>query len=211
MTIDEIVEEIVLEVGGDVDDTDFSDKMLKFLKAGMRRVPAFIRDRLFLAQGTLTLAQGSATVDLSTLDPGFIRERGVYYIGDSDIRVPIYKPQSYDYFNRFYAPTATGNPIFYHVIGKTMEFDRKAAANTTIFLDYFKEISSVIGSDTFIGNEQTVEVCKDFCKVVYYGYEEDIGKKDDFEAQGNKLLLQLEADYEAQELGGYVEEKNWNW
>ena len=78
MTINDIISEIIEEVGGSTSDTVLSAKMLSFFKAGYRRLPAFVRDRNFLSEGTINLLTGSDTASLDGLG-GFVREREVWY------------------------------------------------------------------------------------------------------------------------------------
>lgn len=209
MLISAIITEIVLEVGGDSSDSTFSTNMLTFLKAGLRRIPAFIRDRVFITIDSVTLSSGSATASLSGLASGLVKERAVWYVGDNNARIPIHRPPSINFFHENYNPSGSGAPQFYHIYGSTIEFDKKANQAYTIGLDYFKEVSSIVAGDTFIGNEQMLEAVKDFCKMVYYrGYEEDEAKASQFERTGKELIAQLQEEYEDQELGTHIEERS---
>jgi len=207
MLVSAIVDEIVNEVGGDTSDTEFVAKVFGFYKAGLRRIPAFIRDRLFIVEGSLTLSYGAITLDLSTLSPAFVKERAVWYLGTSNKRIPIIQAQSHEDFNIYYTPNSYGNPVYYKIYGRTMRFNVKAASALTIGLDYSKEISNVLTSDTFFGTEPMVEVSKEMCKRIYYkDYEEDRAKANDAALDCAALMNELEADYEAQEMGGHVTE-----
>ena len=88
-----------------------------------------------------------------------------------------------------------------------MQFDKKADANITIGVDYYKEISSISLTDTFSGNEQLIEAAKHFAKIGYYtDYEEDPQKASEHKSMGIALISQLDQDFEEQSFGGYVEE-----
>jgi hypothetical protein len=206
LTIDNILDEIVEEVGGDTADTTFKTLMLRFLKEGIRHVPAFIKSRLFIALGTRTLAATSTSVSLSALSPGFIAERSVWWVTTENKRDTIFRANSHHHFNSIYNPAATGSPRIYRVYDKTMEFDRTADQSYTIGIEYFKEVSAVTTTDTFFGDDSLLSAVKHFCKMVYYGdYEEDSEKRDKHEDQGGAIIRQLQGDYEAQEMGGQVE------
>lgn len=208
MLVSAIIDELVNEVGGDTGDDDFVEKMLGFFKSGLRRLPVFMRDRLFVTESSLTLSANAITLDLSNLDPGFVKERAVWYVNGDGKRVPITMCESQEQFDAFYTPNAPGNPLYYKIYGKTMRFNCKAATALTVGFDYFKEVSDVEEGDTFFGNEQTVEAAKEMTKVIYYqGYEEDTGKADKARLDAGALISQLESDYAAQEQGGYIEEK----
>ena len=207
LTIDNILDEIIKEVGGDTTDTTFKADMLSFMKAGIRHIPVFIRSRLFITLGTKTLAVGEYSVDLSTLDPGFIKERSVWWVTTESKRHPIYRATSNAQFNEIFAPNVRGDPRWFRIYEKTMEFDRKAADEKTIGIEYYKEVSAIETTDTFFGDDSLLEAVKHFTKMVYYGdYEEDEKKKADHKRDGKELILELEGDFEASEYGGHVEQ-----
>ena len=207
LDIDAIITEIVTEVGGDNDDSTFVANMLSFFKAGIRHIPGLIRSRLFIGHTTKTLASGDSSIDLSTLDPGFIRERAVWMVQSENKRQAIIKADSIAHFHELYSPNGSGDPQYYQIYDKTMEFDKSADIDKTIGLEYFKEISDILGTDTFFGDEPLLEACKHYCKMIYYGdYEENDSKSDKHERRGDKLIFNIQGDYEAAELGGCVEQ-----
>ena len=208
LTIDNVLDELIKEVGGDTTDSDFKDDMFGFMKAGIRHIPAFIRSRLFIALDTKALAASAYSIDLSTLDPGFIKERAVWWVTTEGKRDPIDRANSNSEFNQLFAPNSNGSPRVYRVYDKTMEFDRSANIQYTIGLEYFKEVSAIETADTFFGDDSLLEAVKHFTKMVYYGdYEEDKVKKDSHQKDGGDIIFELEGDFEAQEMGGYVENK----
>jgi len=205
LTIDNALDEIIQEVGGDTTDSDFKALMFVFLKSGIRHIPAFIRSRLFVTLGTKTLAVGSTTVDLSTLSPGFIKERSVWWVTPEGKRHIIYPSGSSEKFNENYASGASGDPRVYRIYAKTMEFDRGAAVERTIGIEYFNEVSDLETTDTFFGDEPLLEATKYFTKMVYFASEQDMGQKKENQKDGEKIIFEIEGDYEGQEQGGYVE------
>ena len=206
MTVNQIIAEIIEEIGGDTTDLTLASKMLGFFKAGYRRIPAIARDRNFLGEATFTLPVGESLVTIGI--PGFIRERQVWFQGDNLIHIPIYRAPSDQYWHKVITPNAPGKPFYYRIYSRTFQVDKKADTNLLIGMDYFKSVSDLVGTDTFEGDEQIIECAKDFCKMVYYrDYEEDNGKATDHERTGRDLAQKLEEAYEEQELGGYVDEK----
>ena len=205
MTIQQIIDEIITEIGGDADDSELDGKVLVCLKSGLRRIPAFIKDRLFLAQGSVSLTTGNYEVSLSAMSPGFVKERAIWYVGNNNMRVPIIPAPSKEFFHSIITINSTGKPSYYRIYGKTMQFNIKASSTLTIGLDYFKEVSSVVVGDTFFGNEQTVEAVKDYCKMIYYSdYEEDMEKSLNHDRMGKELIVELQREYEEQELGSHA-------
>lgn len=226
MTFSEILAEIILEVGGDITDTDFATRLLVFFKTGLRRIPTYIRDRLFLGEDTLSLIVGADTLDLGDLDPGFVRERVIWYVDTSGQRVIIQSPPSIEFFHSIKNSNNSGKPTYYRIYGSTIQFDKKADEALTVGFDYVAEVSAtsqlelegggvVLNTDggsvelttdsDFFGHEQLVEAAKDFCKMTYYrDYEEDEVKATAHERTGKELISELEAEYEIRELGGYV-------
>lgn len=210
MLVSDIITEIITEIGGDTDDTDLATRLLVFFKSGFRLLPAFARDRSFLGEGTLTLSSGEFEHSLNDLT-GFIRERNVWYVNDTNTRTPIYKPPSPSYFQNIITPIATGNPFHYRIYGTTFQVDRKASRDFTIGFDYFKAVSAIAASDTFSYNEQIVQAAKYLCKAEYYGdYEEDEAKAVRNMNKGMAIAQILEEEFEVQELGGYVNESHSN-
>lgn len=206
MIISEILTEIIEEVGGDTSDTALATKMLGFFKAGLREIPAYVRDRNFYFTSTYTLPAASNTVDLSNFS-GFIREREVWFQGDNQVHVPIYVPPSLQYFQKIVTPLSPGKPFYRIIYGRTMQFDKKADAGLVIGMDYLKAVSSIVAGDTWTPDEQVLQAAKYFCKKVYWQYQEDDKRAVEAERQGKEIAAKLEEEYEVQELGGYVDEK----
>ncbi len=206
MTIQDVIDEMAQEVGGSTSDADLEAILFVCFKAGLRRVGTYLLSRTFFLQGSVTLSSGAYEVSLSTLS-GFIKERAVWYLDSNNVRVPIYPHLSVQTFHNNFSPNQYGKPARYLVYNKDMiQFDRRSDSDLTIGLDYQKSISGVSLGDTFLGDEQMLEVAKSFGYERYYrNYEEDKTKADDNLSTGRDVLLQLEGDYEAEETGGYVE------
>lgn len=205
LTIEEVITEIVTEVGGDTSDTTFAATMLVFLKSGMREFPAFVKDRLLLTIEQLTLSTNTQELDLTTLTAGFLKENHVWWLGSTNNRLQIIPPPYREYFNQIYNTSGLGKPIYYIVNGKTMYFEKKTDEDITVEIEFFKEISDITTTDTFFGDERTLQACKHLCKKGYYqDYEEDRTKYLDHKRDAFDLMLELEADYEDQEQGGHI-------
>jgi len=225
MKFNEILAEIIIEVGGDITDVEFGNKILIFIKTGIRRIPAFIRDRLFVAEDTATLTSGTNTIDLDDLDPGFVRERVVWY-ESSGKRVIINRAKNVEWFHSLYNSNSSGKPFCYLIQGSTIKFDKLSDENLTVGFDYVAELSetgqllleggglvlsedgghiNLTADEEFFGHEQLVEAVKDFAKMIYYrDYEEDEEKAREHERMGKEIIQRLEEEYEIQELGGHI-------
>ena len=207
MLISDIINEIVIEVGGDTSDTTLVTKMLGFFKAGYRRMPAFVRDRNFYAVASYALPAQSNTMSVDSF-AGFIREREVWFEGDNKIHIPIYKPLDIGFFHRVLAPEVAGKPRYYAIHGRTMQFDRMADAALVIGVDYVKAVSVLELTDTWEADEQIMEAAKHFCKMVYFSdYEEDLNKARENERRGKEITAILDEEFQIVEMGSYVHEK----
>lgn len=182
-------------------------QMLPYLKTALRQMNAIIKDRVFLTEGTLTVAAAAQSASLSSLSSGFTRERAVWYVKDGK-RIPIHQPPSAKYFHDIYTTTGSGKPEYYLIQGTTIKFEKPLDASVTVGIDYFKEISGIVLGDTFLGDERVIQAAKHLTKSEYYGdYEEDEAKAARNERKGMGILVQLQNDYDAQEMGGGVEIK----
>lgn len=202
LTVQEIIDEIQAESVIDLADAT----LLNHFKAGLRYISALVHDRVFLTEGTITLAANAQTASLGGLSSGFIAERVVWYVSEGS-RIIIPKPPSLDYFHGIYTTVGTGAPAYYRIYGTTFQADKLADQAYTIGLDYFKEISAVALTDTFIGDERLIQAAKYACKSEYYSsYEEDEVKALRNENKCKEMISQIQGDYEAAEMGGYVDE-----
>lgn len=203
MTVQQIIDEIQAESVIDLADAT----LLNHFKAGLRYISSLIEDRVFLTEGTITLASGAQTASLGGLTSAFVKERHVWYVSDG-ARVPIIKAPSLAYFHDVYTTTGTGAPSYYRIYGTTFQVDKLADQAYTVGFDYFKEISAVALVDTFLGDERLIQASKYACKAEYYSsYEEDEPKSDKNERKCKEILIQLQGDYESQDRSGYVDEK----
>lgn len=204
MTINEIIDEIQAESVISLSDAD----MLNFMKSALRQISTILQQyRCFLTEGTLSFSTLDQT---KTLPTGFILERNIWYVQDGQ-RIIIGRPQSSEYFMQVYTTNGSGKPDWYRIYGTTLQLDKPADTAFTVGLDYFKEISSVVLGDTFLGDERVIQACKHLCKAEYYGdYEEDEVKSNRNRAIGTAMLTKIAEDYESQEMGGNVEIKEYD-
>lgn len=179
--------------------------MLNYLKSALRQISTILKYRGFLTEGSWSVAAAAQSASLSSLTSGFIRERSVWYVSNGD-RVRIDPPQSSKYFQDIRSTNGGGKPTYYLIEGTTISFDKPLDALTTIGIDYFKEISSVALSDTFLGDERLIQAAKHLAKAEYYlEYEEDESKGNRNKQDGLGLLIKIAEDYETQEQAGSVE------
>src|SRR3990167_9847404 len=202
MTVQQIIDEIQAESVIDLADAT----LLNHFKSGLRYIASLIKDRVFLTEGTVSVAAAAQTASLGGLSSAFVRERHVWYVS-SGSRISIIKAPSLAYFHDVYTTTASGKPSYYRIYGTTIQFDKPLDEAVTVGLDYFKEISAVALTDTFIGDERLIQAAKYACKAEYYGdYEEDETKAARNEKKCKEIIFQLQGDYEAAEMGEYVNE-----
>lgn len=203
MLISEIRDEIIADVGGDTTDTGLQTTVLGCIKDGLGRLPAYLRARALVTVGTLTLSAGSGSVSISTLT-GFKKERLVWYVSSGQ-RVEVYYKKR-DVFNTF-KNTTVGNPEYYSIYETTLEVNRNADVDYTLYVDYFKHVRAVAASDTFAGADEHITALKDLAKFIYYtDYQEDSQRGLIHLNAAKDILGELDADYAEQEQGGYVEE-----
>ncbi len=205
MLISEIINEIISEVGGDVDDTDLQGKLLTCAKGALRRFPLFCRNRLLIDTSYATLSSGANYITTPT---GFIREannRSVYYI-ESGTRKYIDKLTTSQFGDKVNT-TTSGKPAFYHIVENVIEFDKNADADLVIYVEHIQEVDNVIATTNFFGSSEMLEVLKDGMKYTYYSdYVEDPAKG------GEKLNLfkigldTLEEKFMIDEQGSHVGE-----
>lgn len=209
MTNQAIIDEISVEVGGNTSNSALQSILFVCLKSGFRRIPALIRNRIFVKQGSITIGNGLYEGSLASIT-GFIKERAIWYLDSNNVRVPILPQRSVQDFHNRFSPNLYGKPARYMIYNNSnvlyIQFDRRTDQSLTVGVDYFCSVSAIELTDTFIGDEQLIECVKGYAMERYYrNYEEDKQKADDNKAGADQLLLQLEGDYEAEELGGYVE------
>lgn len=180
-------------------------QMLAYLKSALRQISTILKYRGFLTEGTLSVAALAQSAPLSSLSSGFIRERAVWYVQDGS-RIPIDRPQSSEYFETVYTTLGGGRPTYYLIEGTTIKFDKPLSDALTIGIDFFKEISSVALSDTFLGDERVIQAAKHLTKAEYYfEYEENNDKGNRNKQDGLGLVMKIQEDYETQEMASEVE------
>lgn len=201
MLVSAVIQEIIDEAVLDLSTTE----MLPYMKSALRQISTILKYRGFITEGTLSVASGAQSASLSSLSSGFILERDVWYVSNGS-RIEIDAPQSPAYFNSIYTTTGSGKPEYYKINGTTMIFDKPLDEAITIGIEYFKEISAIALSDTFLGDERVIQAAKHLCLARYYRlYEEDKAKSDDEAKDGLGLLMKVQDDFESQDLAGDVE------
>lgn len=204
MTIQDIIDEVVGEVGGDSDDSGLQSKMLAMAKGALRRMIRHTRQRAFITTSSVTLSSGSSSASLPS---GFIRELpdgGVYRVS-SGSRIEIEK---HPHFNSIVNTETAAVPSYYEIRGSTIYFDRKADQDYTIYIVHFQEIDSITLATTWSFDSSLAEILKDGIKYTYYrDYVEDGTQK----AQEKLALFkngldELDDDFMIAEHGGHIEE-----
>lgn len=196
--LQEIIDEGVIELT--------TAQMLTYGKTALRQIATLLEYRGFKTVGTLAVAANAQSASLSSLSDGFIKEENVAYVSSGQ-RVPIKPAQSTKYFWSIYNTQAGGGkPQYYLIEGTTIKFEIKLDEAVSIELDYFKEISNITLSDTFLGDERLIQTFKHLTKAEYYfEYEEETDKGNRNKQDGLGLLTMIQQDIDSKERGGEVE------
>lgn len=210
MTNQDIVNEITVEVGGSLGDDILQNAIFACLKAAYRRVPTIMRARIFCKQGSIVVASQAYEQAINSGIADFISERSIWWLTADNIRVPILPHRSVQDFHSRFAPNLFGKPGRYLIYNNSgvlyIQLDRRADQNLTVGFDYFCSTSNIALTDNYSGDEKLLECFKGYGMERYYrNYEEDKSKADDNKSMADILLKELEGDYEAQELGHYIE------
>jgi len=202
MTFEDLIDEIVGQVGGDADDTALRAKMLVNIKSALRRFPTFSKDKVFQEQKSGTLTSGSRTMAL----PAGIVEVSNIYCRRNDRNELIEQPGE-QVFNSKVNASGSGYPLFAIIRGSTVEFDQAADQNYTIYFESFIEIDDVEEADTWIGSSSDAETLKDGAKYYYYLYQEE-GASLAAEYKSNFItaLNKMEIAFSRKNTPNYVEE-----
>ena len=195
--LQEIIDESVLSLS--------TTSMLTYMKSALRQVSTILRYRGFKTTGTISVAALAQTASLLSLSSAFLEEIAVWY-ESSGTRVPIESPQSVEYFQDIYSTNGSGKPRYYDIQGTNLVFDQPVDEAITVGLEYFKEISAVALSDTFLGDERVIQAVKHMTLAhYYYEYEEDDKKGARNLQTGVGMLNKIQEDIDAHDMGGSVE------
>ena len=203
MTITEMRDEIMADMGLDTADTVLMANMFSWIKKGIRRVPLYARSRLLVATTSSSLA---AALDTLALPSDFIEERHIWRVSGGS-RVEIVKNSSGSFLGN-HTSSGSGNPSTYIIKKNTIYFDKKESVAETIYLEYFQEQAGVSLSSTFFGGSDLAEIVEDLAKSYYCEYEEDDARADRFLLKAGGGLGILDIKYQSQEItSGYIDEK----
>lgn len=201
MTYEDIIDELILETGGDVDDTDLRAKFLSYLKSSLRRFPQFSKDKFFFEQKTGTLSSGSRSM---TLPAGMVDTFLVYVVTDN-LHQKIEMPGP-EVFNSKVNLAGSGVPDYGIIRGDTIEFEIAANQNLQILFESFVEVDDIEEADTFGDTSDKVEVMKDGAKMIYYDYQEDDAKSAKFENRFAPALADMKRTFNRRNSPTHVEE-----
>lgn len=204
MTVQELVDEIARKALGNSSniDSDFQNVCLDAVRSALRRIPRFAKVRSVVKTVYATLNASTQSLDIFTITD-FFEERQVYHLL-SGKREIIHK-LDYESFNEIYSNATTGQPQFYRIVGKTLEFDKKADKNYTIYIEYFGNDSNVALTDTLTLRDDVLEIVKDGALEYVFDHLEDNNKST---RHGQKFIAgleKLEVDYHRQEDPDFIE------
>lgn len=202
MTVQNLIDEIVSDIGGDTDDSDFETKVLGFIKNALRRLPEKARARSIVSKKTVALASGDQTASIPST---FLQERAVWYETDGK-RKNIEVVRDTKRFNTFYT-SSVGYPDKCRIYGGIIEFSRPTDAAYTVYVDCFIEIDDVESGDTFGFDSSIAEIVKEGAKYYYFhDYVEDEEKGKNKLLIFNDGLKSIDHKYQREELPDHVEE-----
>ena len=203
MLFSALIDEVIGEVGDDVDDSDLETKVLGFVKSALRRFPQNARARSIISKKSVSLASAAQT---GTIPSGFIQERAAWYEDSEGVRHDITIIRDTKLFNERYRTNVSGAPEFCRFYGTTIEFNRPANQAYTVYVDCFIEIDNVAAADTFAYDSSMAEIMKDGVKFYYYTYTEDDDNKKTWGTLFLDDLRKLDSKYVREETPDHVEE-----
>lgn len=203
MLFSALVDEVITEVGGDVDDSDLSDKVLGFTKSALRRFPRFARNRMIRAKKSGSLSAAAQTMSV----PSGVVDILALFFEDSGTgkRRDIPRP-GLRIFNEAYTSSGSGYPNFAIIRTNTVEFDRPADQAYTIYFEVNQEIDDIAAGDTVAFSSDRIEILKDGIKYYYYKYVEDAELREESKAVFKGGLDELKKEYQREEMPDHVEE-----
>lgn len=203
MTILEIVQEVLSEVGEDSSDSELQTLLVGFAKSALRRFPRFTRNKMVRDKKSGTLSLNATTMSLPS---GVVTVERMFYETTSGDRQEIEMP-GLDQFNELYSGQASGAPQYATIRQRTVEFDRKADQEYTIYFEAIIEIDNVTSSTEFIYSSDRLEILKDGIKFYYYyDYTEDTEKGASKGSLFSDGLNKLETEHTRDEMPDQVEE-----
>lgn len=204
MLISEIIDEIISEIGGDSSDTNLQTKVLGYIKSALRRFPQKARSRSLVSKKSVTLSAAAQTANTPS---NFIQERMLWY-ESGGVRQEIIVKRDTKEFNLVYRSDVVGAPEYCRIYGTTIEFNRVADQEYTVYVDCFVEIDSVSVGDTWAYDSTMAEMLKDGAKFYYYNYTEEESRIKEFGSLFAESLNDLESKYERDEHPGHVTESD---
>lgn len=199
MLISAIITEILSDVGADTSDTTLAGKALIWVKDALRMFPMFTRSRLLVTTSTVSLPLG---LNYAALPTGFLSEK-VIYRTENGANTIIELSSN---FQSIVNTENTGKPDFYHIIGSTIYFDKKADAAYSIYIEHTKEVDDVAAGDTFFGDSSMIKVLKDGAKAAYYSdYVEEPNRGAEKLSMFAQELNQIESRHMIQTQGTHID------
>jgi len=197
--ISDIIGEVIVDVGGDVADTELTTNLLSWAKSTLRRFPLFTRSRLLKTTSTITLSSGANSASLPT---GFLRETFVFRKSSgSDIEI-----EKHPSFKSVVNTSSSGTPLYYEIIGSTIYFDKNANADYTVYIEHSKEIDNVAAGDTWAYSSTMAEILKDGMKYYYFSNAEDRASASDALSMMKIGLDKIEEDHMVDTCGSHIDE-----
>lgn len=205
MTLQDIRDEMVEEMGIDSDDSTALTKLFTCLKSAMRRLPQFVRARTLYYRAEVSLTAGNNSASLPS---DFIEERVVWRKTAEGKRIDLTKLTT----RRLNEENQddSGSIYYYQIVGKTIYFDKKTVDDDTIYVEHTKSQTGTFELTTdFFGQDHEVETVKDLAKYRWYtDYEEDAAKAAEAKDGGSAGIAKMNEDHQATEIPQHVEESD---
>lgn len=205
MTIQDIIDEVIQQVGGDVDDTELSTKLLIDAKSALRRFPIFRKTGICKSIASGSLYSAASTM---TKPSGVVQIIGDAWIEENGNRFEIIHEKNEANFRDIYRGSSSGRPQYFHLVANsnTIEFDRKADQAYTVYFPALISIANITAATVWSYTDEEAEILKDGIKMNYYDTEEDDTLSSKFEARFSAGLAKLEEKWMREEYPDYIEE-----
>lgn len=203
MLYSDLRDEVILEVGDDLEDSDLLAEVLQYIKSALRRFPQNARARSIISKKSVSLSAAAITASLPS---GFIQERQAWYETSDGERIDVEIIRDTKTFNDKYRSASLGAPEAIRIYGTTIELNRTTDAAYTLYIDCFVEIDDIAIGDTVAFDSNFIEILKDGVKFYYFTNTEEETQQAAFGKLFTNGLVGLDSKYQREELPDHAVE-----
>lgn len=200
MLISEIRDEVMTDVGADVNDSTLANKIFSFIKSSLRRFPSYMQNKCLQSKKTVAITTGQQTF---SYPQNTISIESVYFEKDGK-RKEVFQAKDSVFFNSIHNTTEKKEPTGYFVYGNLIELSNPSDSSYTLNFNTISEIDSVSLSDTFLHSSQVAEILKDGVKGYYFGYVEDRTSEATYFKLFREGLDRLEINNQVEQMPDYI-------